>query len=53
MERWPIYMIEGLLPLDYEIIYEINRRHLELTRPCPTGELAHHGATHGQPGHYC
>lgn len=30
MEKWPVHMIEELLPRIYDIIKEINRRHIDL-----------------------
>ena len=44
MERWPIYMIEGLLPRIMQIIYEINRRHLVNKTALYGAELAHRTA---------
>ena len=44
MERWPIYMIESLLPRIMQIIYEINRRHLVNKTALYGAELAHRTA---------
>lgn len=44
MERWPIYMIEGLLPRIMQIIFEINRRHLVNKTALYGAELAHRTA---------
>ena len=44
MERWPIYMIEGLLPRIMQIIYEINRRHLVNKTALYGAGLAHRTA---------
>lgn len=41
MERWPEHMVETLLPRIYQIILEINRRHIEKKLP-----LYDHGLTY-------
>ena len=32
LERWPVELLGKLLPRHLEIIYEINRRHLDVVR---------------------
>ena len=32
LERWPIDLFQNLLPRHLDIVYEINRRHLEVWR---------------------
>ncbi|XP_035255417.1 glycogen phosphorylase, brain form [Anguilla anguilla] len=42
LERWPVHMFEKLLPRHLQVIYEINRRHLERIAalyPGDTGRL--------------
>ena len=33
LERWPVGMLESVLPRHLQIIYHINHCHLEVTRP--------------------
>ncbi|RWS26235.1 glycogen phosphorylase-like isoform X1, partial [Leptotrombidium deliense] len=39
LERWSIHMLERLLPRHLEIIYEINRRHLEIVEKKWPGDV--------------
>uniref|UniRef100_A0A8C9WVK1 Alpha-1,4 glucan phosphorylase n=1 Tax=Scleropages formosus TaxID=113540 RepID=A0A8C9WVK1_SCLFO len=39
LERWPVHMFEKLLPRHLQIIFEINRRHLERVAAMYPGEL--------------
>ena len=40
LETWPVRLLEGLLPRQLEIIYEINRRFIELVRQRFPGDEA-------------
>ncbi|TSS85099.1 Glycogen phosphorylase, brain form [Bagarius yarrelli] len=39
LERWPVYMFEKLLPRHLQIIYEINRRHMDRIAALYPGDM--------------
>lgn len=45
LERWPVDLFQNLLPRHLEIIYEINRRHMEVRRAAALGGLSIWGVT--------
>ncbi|XP_077313872.1 LOW QUALITY PROTEIN: glycogen phosphorylase, muscle form [Lithobates pipiens] len=39
LERWPVHLLQNLLPRHLEIIYEINQRHLKLVSSLFPGDI--------------